>query len=195
MCVCVSPWCLFSSPPAVPAVLVSSTPGYLFARRLDELQTHTYTQDYLALLCICVFPPGPCLGPSGPLPCFPSATCVVTAKDSHLQPSPEKALGPRSCPTGRQMPANDPFHLSSGTRVSVPSRLLVWGQAPIQAICNGFTSAALAGAPPACLPQCLHSPWFSMEHCVPQSPVTICPSLTGHDHFCFVEEEKCLTFA
>lgn len=122
------PWLLFPSPPAVPAVLVSSTHGYLFARRLDELQTHTYTQDYLALLCICIFPPGLCLGPSGPLPCFPSATCVVTAKDSHLQPSPEKALGPSNCPTGRQMPANDPFHLSSGTRVSVSSRLLVWGR-------------------------------------------------------------------
>lgn len=131
-CVCVSHWHLLPSPPAVLAVfslfhsLVFICPAFGGAPN-----PHLHPGLISGLPCFVVhlcFPTRACLGPSGPPPCFPSATCVVTAKDSHLQPSPEKALGPGSCPTGRQMPANNPFHLSLGTRVSVPSRLLVRGR-------------------------------------------------------------------
>lgn len=49
----------------------------------------------------------------------------VGPKDSHLHPSTEMGLGPSSCPTGGQMPGNDPFCVSSDTHELAPCELLV----------------------------------------------------------------------
>lgn len=57
----------------------------------------------------------------------------------------------------------------------------------LQAACEVFR-CSLAGAPPAFLPQYLHSLCFILEHCVPQLPATICPLFTVHGHVCCAEE-------
>lgn len=134
---CVSPglsWPLFPSPPTVPAVfspihsgvliypIFGQVPNPCLPPGLSSSQPGFVSQKLMHLH----FPSGALSGVLQPLlSVSQSAASVVTPKDSHLHPSAEMALGPSSCPTGRQMPGNDPFHESLGAHVSVPCRLLV----------------------------------------------------------------------